>query len=106
MYDSFFARTFLGPGRLVNVFVLVVAAYALLTAYWKPVQRAVGWFLIPLGRATLYVFIVHVVLIAVIANIPALQEGRVLVNTAAYVVVLALLWVMVRTRFLFRIIPT
>lgn len=106
MYDSFFARTFLGPGRLVNVFVLVVAAYALLTAYWKPVQRAVGWFLIPLGRATLYVFIVHVVLIAVIANIPALQEGRVLFNTAAYVVVLALLWVMVRTRFLFRIIPT
>ncbi|MDQ0799441.1 OpgC domain-containing protein [Arthrobacter sp. SLBN-112] len=39
-----------------------------------------GWFLIPLGRATLYVFIMHVVL--------------------------GLLWVMVRTRFLFRLIPT
>jgi hypothetical protein len=48
----------------------------------------------------------HVVLIAVISNIPALQDGRVLVNTAAYVVVLAVLWVMVRTRFLFRVIPT
>jgi hypothetical protein len=106
LYDAYFGRTYLGVGRLLNVLVLVVAAYALLTAYWKPVHRALGWFLIPLGRATLYVFIIHVALIAVIANIPVLQEGRVLFNTAAYAVILALLWGMVRTRFLFRIIPT
>lgn len=106
MYDLFFGRTYLAPGRLLNVLVLVVAAYAFLTAYWKPVQRAVGWFLIPLGRATLYVFIMHVVLIAVVANIPALQQENVLLNTAAYAVLLGLLWVMVRTRFLFRVIPT
>lgn len=106
MYDSFFARTYLAPGRLLNVVVLVVAAYAFLTAYWKPAERALGWFLIPLGRATLYVFVIHVVLIAVVANIPALQQGDILLNTAAYAVILGLLWVMVRTRFLFRIIPT
>ncbi|GAB14495.1 hypothetical protein ARGLB_073_00130 [Arthrobacter globiformis NBRC 12137] len=106
LYDAYFGRTYLGVGRLLNVLVLVVAIYALLTAYWKPVHRALGWFLIPLGRATLYVFIIHVALIAVVANIPALQEGRVLFNTAAYAVILALLWVMVRTRFLFRVIPT
>ncbi|RAX45324.1 OpgC domain-containing protein [Arthrobacter sp. AQ5-06] len=106
IYDAFFARTYLDPGRLLNVLVLVVAAYAFLTAYWKPAERAVGWFLIPLGRATLYVFILHVVLIAVVGNIPALRQGDILLNTAAYVVILGLLWVMVRTRFLFRIIPT
>ena len=106
VYDALFARTYLAPGRLLNVLVLVVAAYAFLTAYWKPVQRALGWFLIPLGRATLYVFIMHVVLIAVVANIPALQQENILLNTAAYAVVLGLLWVMVRTKFLFRIIPT
>lgn len=106
LYDALFARTYLEPGRLLNVLVLVVAAYAFLTAYWKPVQRALGWFLIPLGRATLYVFIMHVVLIAVVANIPALQQENILLNTAAYAVVLGLLWVMVRTKFLFRIIPT
>ena len=106
VYDALFARTYLAPGRLLNVLVLVVAAYAFLTAYWKPVQRALGWFLIPLGRATLYVFIMHVVLIAVVANIPALQQENVLLNTAAYAAVLGLLWVMVRTKFLFRIIPT
>ena len=106
MYDLFFGRTYLAPGRLLNVLVLVVAAYAFLTAYWKPVQRTLGWFLIPLGQATLYVFIMHVVLIAVVANIPALLQENVLLNTAAYAVLLGLLWVMVRTRFLYRIIPT
>jgi fucose 4-O-acetylase-like acetyltransferase len=106
MYDAFFARTYLAPGRLLNVLVLVVAAYAFLSAYWKPVERALGWFLIPLGRATLYVFIMHVVLIAVVANIPSLQQENILLNTAAYAVILGLLWTMVRTKFLFRIIPT
>ncbi|MCU1548537.1 MAG: OpgC protein [Arthrobacter sp.] len=106
LYDALFGRTYLLPGRLLNVVVLVVALYAFLTAYWKPVEGALGWFLIPLGRATLYVFIMHVALIAVISNIPALQDGGILVNTVAYLVLLAVLWVMVRTRFLFRIIPT
>jgi hypothetical protein len=106
MYDLLFGRTYLAPGRLLNVVFLVVAAYAFLSAYWKPVARALGWFLIPLGRATLYVFIMHVVLIAVVANIPALQQESIFLNTAAYAAVLGLLWVMVRTRFLFRIIPT
>ncbi len=106
MYDALFARTYLDPGRLLNVLVLVVAAYAFLTAYWKPVERALGWFLIPLGQATLYVFILHVVLIAVVANIPVLRQGDILVNTAAYAAVLALLWVMVKKRVLFGIIPT
>ncbi|QDG89898.1 OpgC domain-containing protein [Pseudarthrobacter sp. NIBRBAC000502770] len=106
MYDALFGRTYVAPGRLLNVLVLVVAAYAFLSAYWKPVQRALGWFLIPLGRATLYVFIMHVVLIAVVANIPALQQQSIFLNTVAYAVVLGLLWVMVRARFLFRIIPT
>jgi hypothetical protein len=106
MYDAFFGRTYLDAGRLLNVLVLVVAAYAFLTAYWKPVERAVGWFLIPLGQATLYVFILHVVLIAVIANIPLLRQGDIFINTAAYAVVLGLLWLMVKKRFLFGIIPT
>jgi hypothetical protein len=105
LYEQLFARTYLEPGRLLNVLVLLVTAYALLTAYWKPIERAVGWLLIPLGQATLYVFIVHMVLIAVVSNIPQLQQDNIWLNTAAYALIVALLWVMVRTRFLFRIIP-
>jgi hypothetical protein len=39
MYGPFFGLTYLAPGRLLNVLVLVVAAYAFLTAYWKSVAR-------------------------------------------------------------------
>jgi hypothetical protein len=105
VYDDYFERTFLRPGRLLNVLLVVITAYALLSAYWKPLERALGWFLVPLGQATLYVFIVHVFLILAAANVPALQQGNLWLNSVAYVVILALLWIMVRTRFLFRIIP-
>jgi hypothetical protein len=105
VYDGFFGRTYLGPGRLLNVLLVIITGYALLSAYWKPLERALGWFLIPLGQATLYVFILHVFLILAAANVPALRQGDIWINTAAYLVILALLWTMVRTRFLFRIIP-
>ncbi|MFJ6026621.1 OpgC domain-containing protein [Pseudarthrobacter sp. NPDC092424] len=105
LYDGFFDRTYLGPGRLVNVLVVGIAFYAFITAYWKPLDRALGWFLIPLGQATLYVFIMHVFVIMVTANIPALRQGNVWLNTAAYILLLGLLWTMVRARFLFRLIP-
>ena len=105
VYDGFFERTFLGLGRLVNVLLVIITGYALITAYWRPLERALGWFLIPLGQATLYVFILHVFLILLAANVPALQQGNLWLNTGAYVVILGALWVMVRTRFLFRVIP-
>lgn len=105
VYDGFFGRTYLGPGRLLNVLLVIIAGYALLSAYWKPLERALGWFLIPLGQATLYVFILHVFLILAAANVPALRQGDIWLNTAAYIAILALLWIMVRTRFLFRLIP-
>ena len=104
----------IAPGSAITVrayLMVSLAVYGAMTACASgggmvAVERALGWFLIPLGRATLYVFIMHVVLIAVVANIPALQQQSIFLNTVAYAVVLGLLWVMVRTRFLFRIIPT
>lgn len=105
VYDAFFGRTYLGIGRLVNVLLVVVAGYTVLSAYWRPLERALGWFLVPLGQATLYVFVMHVFLILAVANVPALQQGNLWVNTVAYVLVLGLLWGMVRTGFLFRLVP-
>jgi hypothetical protein len=105
IYATWFERTYLDVGRLVNVIVVVIAAYALLTAYWRPIYKTRGWFLIPLGQATLYVFIMHVFFALIAANVPVLREGDVWVNTAANIVILGLLWAMVKSRFLFRIVP-
>jgi hypothetical protein len=105
VYDRWFERTYLGIGRLVNVLLVVVTGYALLSAFWEVLERALGCFLIPLGQPTLSVLIVHVFLVVAAADIPVLQRGDIWLNSAAYVVILGVLWLMVRSRFLFRVIP-
>ena len=105
VYNSLFERTYLGIGRLVNVLLLVVTGFAVMNAFWRPLHAALGWFFIPLGQATLYVFIMHVFFALLVANIPALATGNTWLNTAAYVAILGLLWVMVKTRFLFKVVP-
>lgn len=100
-----FERTPLGLGRVLTAFLLAITGYAALTAFWKPARRVIGWFFIPLGQAPLYVFVVHILFVLIIANLPPLNEGNILINTVASLVILALVWTMVRTRFLFRVAP-
>lgn len=105
IYDDWFRRDFLGVLRLVNVAVVVIVFYVFLTRLWVPVSRLLGWFLVPLGGATLYVFILHIVFALAVASLPFLQTTSVLVNTLTHTVILLLLWVMVQTKFLFRWVP-
>lgn len=105
LYTRWCTRPTLGLGRLLDVGLLLVTAYAFLTAYWRPVERAVGWFLVPLGQASLYVFTLHVVAVLVLANVPGLDGPSVALATLSQGVVLALLWTAVRRRFLFLVIP-
>lgn len=105
VYSFAFERTTLDFGRVLNVLLVVVTAYAALTVLWRPIHRLLGWFFIPLGQATLYVFVMHVLFVLVVANVPVLREGITVINSIAYLVVLALLWIMVRTRFLFSVVP-
>lgn len=100
-----FERTPLGLGRVLTAVLLAITGYAALTAFWKPVRRLIGWFFIPLGQAPLYVFVVHILFVLIIVNLPLLNEGNILINTIASLVILALVWTMVRTRFLFRVVP-
>ncbi len=105
LYADWFERRALEPGRLLDVVLVLVTLYALLSVYWRPVHRALGWFLVPLGQATLYVFVLHVFVALLVANVPGLDRGDVLLGTVAHAGTLAALWTMVRTRFLFRLVP-
>jgi hypothetical protein len=105
LYADWFTRATLDLGRLLDVFLLLATAYALLTAYWRPLDRALGWFLVPLGRASLYVFVLHVFAALLVAELPGLGQGSVALGTLAHGVVLAVLWTMVRKQVLFRVIP-
>jgi hypothetical protein len=104
-----FDKNTLGILRIVNYFAALVVAYAVLDRFWPFFQRAFGWFLIPLGQASLYVFIIHLYLVMLISNVRPFTfraEGTdLLINTGVHVAALLVLWACVRTRFLFRWIP-
>lgn len=105
VYEDLFRRDFLGPLRVANVAALIVVAYAVLTRFWAPLNKALGWLLIPLGGATLYVFILHLPFALIVSNIPILETGKLWINTIAHTIILLLLWIMVKKRMLFRWIP-
>lgn len=105
IYDNYFKKNELGIGRLFNAVVLFITAYAILTRFWQPINKALGWFLIPLGQASLYVFFVHVFLLLAVHNTSLLEANNFWVNTLLHIVILAVTWIMVKTEFLFRWIP-
>ncbi|CAA6822607.1 MAG: Unknown protein [uncultured Sulfurovum sp.] len=105
IYQQYFRKNTLGLGRLLNDFAILFVSYALLSYFWKPINKVLGWFFIPIGQASLYVFILHVYACIVIANIAWFQQGDILVNTLAHSSVFIFMWLMVKYQVAFNIIP-
>jgi hypothetical protein len=75
----------------------VVTLHAALSAFWRPLSRTVVPVLAP--------FALQVFFVVLVANIPLPSSGAVLWGTLLHTAVLAVLWLMVRHRVLFRFIP-
>jgi hypothetical protein len=105
LYNEYFQKYKLGVGRLINAVVLFISIYALMTRCWQPINKALGWFFIPLGQASLYVFFIHVFLLLAISNTPLPGYHNFWINTGIHAGLLALVWVMVKKEFLFKWIP-
>ena len=105
LYVGLFDRRVLGLGRLVNVIALSVSAYALLSRCQGFLNSRLGRFLVSLGRATLYVFVVHLVLVLLVDNLASGQYLGLLFGTLVHTVALLIIGAMVRRRVLFRVIP-
>jgi hypothetical protein len=109
VYDRFMQKNTLGFLRLVNYACVLVVGYAVLTRFWEPLRRGLGWFLIPLGQASLYVFIIHIYVVAAVDNVLPfgfpLDHHDLWINTAAHTAALITLWLLVRFRVLFQWIP-
>ncbi|WDF34084.1 OpgC domain-containing protein [Arthrobacter agilis] len=105
LYDAGYVRVFLQPGRLIDLAFFVVAAHVILTCFWKPLHAVVGWLYIPLGQSSLYVFIVHVFFVLAVGNLPGLDRTSVWQGLLLHAVVTLVIWVMVKRKFLFSVIP-
>lgn len=105
LLENFYIRVFLQPGRLIDLVLVVVVAFAVLTTCWKPIDKAIGWLWIPMGQASLYVFIVHVFFALAVANVPGLDRMSFWQGTLIHTVVVLVIWAMVKRQVLFSVIP-
>ena len=105
IYNNYFPKNTLGIGRLMNDFVMLIVSYALLSYLWRPINTIFGWFFIPIGQASLYVFVLHVYACVVISNIAWFGGENILVNTLGHTAVFIFMWLMVKYKVAFNIIP-
>ncbi len=105
LYSTQYDRTFLQPGRLVNLLFFLGVGYIVLTAFWKPLNRGFGWLYVPLGQASMYVFTVHVFFVLLVGNIPGLDRTNAWQGLLVHSLVVAAIWLMVRYKVLFNVIP-
>ena len=102
-----FNKGTLDPLRLVTMTSLVGALYLALRRVEPLAERVLGPALLPLGRNSFYVFIVHVFLSLAVASVPMLAGDGVgpAGNALLQIVFLAGLWLMARRGVFFRWIP-
>lgn len=107
--QSVFLKNPVRIGRIVASGVVFPLAYLLVSYLWVPLRAAFGWLLLPLGQHSLYSYIMHLPIIILFAFIFRWPAGAVfaeqMVNMAIQLAALVCLWVMIRRRFLFRIVP-
>lgn len=105
IYNLGFQKGALGIGRIVNNIAVFIIAFSLLSRYWHLFNKAIGWLVIPIGQASLYVFIVHVYFVLLISNIPLSKYDSIYLNTIVHGGAILSIWWMVKHKVFFNIIP-
>ncbi|WP_434923821.1 OpgC domain-containing protein [Enterobacter asburiae] len=106
-YHTWAAKNGLGPVRVLNDIALMVTVYLVLTYCWTPLNRLLGWFLIPLGQHSLYTFILHVYVVLLVSQFITFDLWRHawIENTVVHAAALGILWLMAKYNVAARWIP-
>lgn len=101
---SYFDKYSLGYGRLILFFIWFTMLYLWVRKYETIINKLAGWFFVPLGQNSLYVYIVHAIAIFFINLFlpPILPIWLNIVTTTAFV---GGIWFMAKKKVLFGIIP-
>jgi hypothetical protein len=105
---AIFHKGSLAPLRILLMASVAAAIYGVLRHHEAAAERRLGPVLLPLGRNSFYVFIVHVFACLALASVPFLAPGEALGpigNVLVQIAVVAAMVVLVRRRVLFRWIP-
>ncbi len=100
-----FDKMALRPGRVLAFLVFFEVMYLALTYFWEPMRLALGWLFNPIGQNSLYVYILHGFVISVFFNIPDFGDMDPWLHTMGHITAFLAMWMLVKSRFMFRIIP-
>jgi hypothetical protein len=92
------ARVALTPRRLLLVAIYLQFFYLLVTWFWVPLRTALGWFVLSLGRNSLWIYALHLPLIVLFRSAPFLTDLDRNLGTVAQLLAIALLWGSVKLR--------
>jgi hypothetical protein len=96
-------------GRIIAALIVFPLVYLIVTYCWTPLRNALGWLLLPLGQNSLYSYIMHLPIIVLwvmlFASNPGVTLAQQVMNAATQLAAVLLLWLMIRARFLFGIVP-
>lgn len=107
VYSHYALKGQLGPLRLLNDATLYITLYWLLTVAWRPINKALGWYLVPVGQASLYVFIIHVFIVLIASQIVTFSLTPIhwITGTLVHGGALMLLWWMTKHKVWANVIP-
>ena len=87
------------PQRLALVALFALFGYLIATWFWVPLRSTLGWLLLPIGQASLWAFVAHMVVIDIIYNTPfhrdTMSQGA---GTLVHCAALLLVWASVMLR--------
>jgi hypothetical protein len=72
LVEHYFGKVDLRIGRLLVFSGFFTFAFGLVTFAWVPIQRALGWLLLPLGQEALSAYILHLFVVALAVKIKPL----------------------------------
>ncbi len=86
-------RNELPPIRIALAALYLALFFWVLSQAWKPIHKLTGWFFIPLGQNSLWVFGAHLFLVDILMNTPWYQPGAAIAyGTAQQAVFLLAVW--------------
>jgi hypothetical protein len=61
--EAFTYKPNVGPGRLLAFAIVATFAISLVSTLWRPLVRATGWLLLPLGQHALFAYACHLLVL-------------------------------------------
>ncbi len=107
MTGDWFNKDRLPMTRVLLGAVWFWAFFWVLRKYEDVIVKKVGWFFLPLGENSLYVYTIQafIVFFAHLFILKPAETASIIINLSVSVLALALVWIAVRTKFLMKIIP-